>query len=251
MSPDHYRPDLVICGGALSGKDVNVYRPDGSLLLAFRRRAVPAEVCRIAYPGIRRAARWSEHRQAESGILGFYDYEDGVRPGATAFTRNSPGDYRRSLPFLRALDGVFRREVPDKYAHQLLAVAGTDRRWVIQDTVFTTATVNRSMEFKAHRDKNNLPRSFAAIGVFRAGWYGGGYLVFPRWGVAADLRTRDVLLADVSELHGVTPFEEDEGRLEFERISVVAYIRAGLAKRPSPPPTPFVCRMEEQYGCVV
>ncbi len=221
MTDSHY--DRVI-----GDRDVNVYRPDGSLLLSFRKRALKSRVCRIAHPGLRRAARWSEHRQAESGTVGYFDKPE---PRATEFTASNTGEWARVVPLFRALDRVFRRVCPGPYARQLAAVAETNRRWVISDTVFTTGTVNRSVEFPAHRDRNNLNRSFAALTAFRSGQYTGGLLVFPRWHLAVDLTTRDVLLADtVTEPHGVTPLVGEPD--EFERISVVAYFREGLANLP-------------------
>lgn len=40
----------------ISGEDVDVLKPDGSLLLALRHRALPADVCREAFLALLRAA---------------------------------------------------------------------------------------------------------------------------------------------------------------------------------------------------
>src|SRR5262245_32914509 len=41
----HYDPHLLI-----GGRDVDVYKPDGSPLLLFRAEVLPAELCVQAYP---------------------------------------------------------------------------------------------------------------------------------------------------------------------------------------------------------
>ena len=75
----HYNPSLLV-----GGEDVDVYKPDGSPLLVFRRHVLPAAVCRQAYPALWQAAQPSDRRwDLESGVIGFLDRP---RPRITAFT---------------------------------------------------------------------------------------------------------------------------------------------------------------------
>ena len=92
--------------------------------------------------------------------------------------------------------------------------------------MFTTVTANRTAQFPAHRDKGNLPGTLAAMSVIHAGQYEGCYLVFPKYRVAVDLRSRDLLLADVHEYHGNTPFKGVDG--QYEPVSTVMYYRTGF-----------------------
>ena len=60
----------------------------------------------------------------------------------------------------------------------------------------------------------------------RAGEFDGGFFTYPKYKVAANLRTRDVILADVHEWHGNTPIVGIKGA--FSRISCVFYYRNNM-----------------------
>jgi len=158
-----------------------------------------------------------------SGAIGFLD-----RPicRTTVFTAREIDDWMRIKPFIRAVDKVFRDNAPERYAAQLKAVKQTPSEFVIRGTAFTTVTVNRNFRTAAHKDEGDLPEGFGVMSVLSAGNYSGGYLVFPKYRVAVDMRTRDVLLADVHEYHGNTPLVGVEGG--FERISTVLYYRSNM-----------------------
>jgi hypothetical protein len=223
-------------GHVLGGEDVDVYvdepfvpRPGGHFLLALRSRAVPAGACKLALPALRRAAKPSTARGGrESGTIGFYG-PDAREPYArpTAFTRDDREGWRDVLPFLKALDGVYAVVLPDRHAAQTAAVA-TSPDFRIDDTCFTTATVNRDAAFPAHADGDNRRGTLSVASVIRSGDFGGGLIVFPRWGLGVPLRSRDVLIFNPFEPHGNTPMTRAG---PCERISVIGYARANLVGR--------------------
>jgi hypothetical protein len=55
------------------------------------------------------------------------------------------------------------------------------------------------------------------------GAFEGGELIFPQYGIAVEIETGDVLLADVHEWHGNAPLVGVDG--SYERISTVMYYR--------------------------
>lgn len=200
----------------VGGEDDEVLKPDGSPLLVFRYRALPAAVCREAWPSLWKAATPSLHRgNRRSGLMGFWDGR------VAAFTRDHPEDWKKVQPFLRCANAVYRQELPVYHAAQM-AVARQTPGCVIPFTAFSTVTVNRTEVFPVHRD-GNLPGSFGVMSVIEFGTYGECLLVFPKYRVAVDLRSRDVLLADVNEYHGNTAFQGEEGA--YDRISTVMYYR--------------------------
>ncbi|MFO0926381.1 MAG: hypothetical protein U0736_04990 [Gemmataceae bacterium] len=99
---------------------------------------------------------------------------------------------------------------------------------VIEDTAFTTVTVNQTWQTAVHTDKGDLPEGFGVITMLRRGDYRGGYLVFPKYRVAVDLGDRDVLLADVHESHGNTAITHRSD--DAERISCVLYFRRHMTR---------------------
>jgi Oxygenase domain of the 2OGFeDO superfamily len=236
----------------IRGEDVDVLKPDGTPLLLFRYNVLPAAVCRQALPALRRAAKKTDNRAAvagakrvrtlkadgtysavsrapevESGVIGYYD-RTGLIPycRTTAFTGQDVKGWFDVLPFIRACDAAFHLFLPARYEAQMQVVRQTPPEFVIRRTCFSTVTVNRNLATRVHRDKGDLPEGFGVMSVLRSGTYSGGYLVFPKYRVAVDMGTRDLLLADVHEWHGNTAIIGKAGK--YERISTVLYYRSRM-----------------------
>jgi hypothetical protein len=241
------------------GENVDVFKPDGSLLLKLRCRAVSVEAFTQAYPVLWRAAQVTDNRgtaaggttdadefrrirdikrdgtigrthrakSVRSGIIGYFD-RNARFPYCrkTSFTGEEVARWLTVLPFVREVNSVFREACPDRYAAQLAVVERTHPHWVISGTVFTTVTVNRNFRTATHKDAGDLPEGFGVMSVLQAGHYEGGYLIFPKYRVAVDMRSRDVLLADVHEWHGNSPIIGVEGK--YERVSTVMYYRTNM-----------------------
>lgn len=246
---DFYDPALLLTA---DHGPVDVYKPNGEVLLAYRPRVLPPDVCRWALPALRLAAQptnnrgtaagggWHYRRKADgtlskrrsarevlSGLMGFMDRHGQDRHcRLTRFTAQQVAHWVATQPFLRAVDAVFREACPERYAAQMAVVRSTKSEWVIEDTAFTTMTVNRDFQTAVHTDKGDLPEGFGVITVQRRGDYRGGYLVFPKYRVAVDLGDRDVLLADVHEYHGNTAITHRTA--EAGRISCVFYYRSRM-----------------------
>lgn len=163
-------------------------------------------------------------KPVESGIVGFFD-RNARFPFCrlTAFNLDEPDKFAAAMPLIRAIDSVFKKEVPDRYAAQLEMIEKTSPDFVISDTVFTTITVNKNWQTAVHKDAGDLEEGFGVMTALRAGYYTGCYLVFPQYRVAIDMQSRDLCLADVHQWHGNTPVIGIEGA--YERISLVLYMR--------------------------
>jgi hypothetical protein len=271
VGPSAIRPGLLVGGGrpeaggstgrstgGPAGEDVDVLRPDGTLLLALRCRVLPEAVCRLAWGPLLKAAVPSHNRGSAaggryfpvkkdgtvsrtlssepvlSGIMGYADRDPPRFRGCreTAFTAREVAAWDDCQPFLRAVNAVFRAECPDRYAAQRAVIEAADPSWRIAGTVFSTVTVNRNFQTAVHKDAGDLKEGFGVMAVLTRGRYEGGTLVFPQYGVGADVRDRDVLLADVHEWHANTPLIGEPGR--FDRVSVVAYCRAHIVECGTP-----------------
>lgn len=97
------------------------------------------------------------------------------------------------LPLIHAVDDVFREELPKRYEAQRAIVEQTSPDWIIKGTNFTTVTVNENWQTAVHKDKGDSSEGFGVMSVIEAGEYSGGYLVFPKYRIAVDMRTRDVV----------------------------------------------------------
>ncbi len=215
-------------------ESTNLLKPNGNPLLMFRKGALPEPVCELARPVLRKAGSiYTDHRGYHSNIIGNYFANGACRK--TSYTRNNLKTWGNCLPFIRDCDDVFRAELPDRWQTQRAVAEHTDPRFVIGDTSFTTVTVNtwddeHDARTPVHTDKGDLAEGFGVISVLSAGNYTGGYLVFPKYGVAVDMRTTDVLLCDVHEAHGNTAIVGEPG---WQRIATVLYYRSKMRACPT------------------
>jgi hypothetical protein len=166
-------------------------------------------------------------KEVPSGIIGYFDrYQRIPYCRLTAFNLNKPEKFQAALPFIRAVDRAFLDTVPDRYAAQKAVIERTHPDFFISGTAFTTITVNRNWQTAVHQDAGDYKPGFGVMSVLEAGEYRGGYLVFPQYRVAVDMRSRGVCMADVHEWHGNTPLVGKPG--QFERISCVFYYRENM-----------------------
>lgn len=163
----------------------------------------------------------------KSGIIGYFDrYVRIPYCRTTAFNMAEPEKWKAALPFVRAVAGVFEREAPERYAKQLAMIQRTHPDFTIHGTPFTTITVNKNWQTAVHKDAGDYPEGFGVMAALQAGNYTGGNLVFPKYRVGVNMRTRGVCLADVHEWHGNTPIHGVAGL--YERISTVMYYRENM-----------------------
>ena len=166
-----------------------------------------------------------------SGITGFFDRQGGAYPYCrlTSYNMNHADKFKSAIPFISRASIEFKRLMPDRYANQEAMIKKTDPDFFIKGSVFTTVTVNKNYRTACHKDAGDLKAGFGVMSCCEAGDYGGGYLVFPKFRCAVDLRSCDILLADVGhEWHGNTKLEAIPHM--FERISFVFYYRQHMIK---------------------
>jgi hypothetical protein len=165
-------------------------------------------------------------KEVKSGIIGYFDRNTRFPYcRQTAWTAKNPDKWVSFLPYVQEVSENFKELHPERYRAQSDYCAKTPDDFVIPGTVFTTITVNKNWQTAVHTDRGDLKEGFGVLTAFSAGKYEGGYLCFPAYKVAVDIRTTDILLADVHEWHGNTPIEP---RGAFERLSCVFYYRNAM-----------------------
>lgn len=145
----------------------------------------------------------------------------------TGFTKKYPEKWERSVPFFQAIYAHFKRELPevDKLHEEQ---CNKHRKFTIPGTNLTTVAINVNYESSFHLDTGDLKDGFSTLTVLEVGGYDGGYLVFPRYRVAVDIREGDVILNQSHLLyHGNSPITPTtEGG---KRISFVTYLKKKMA----------------------
>lgn len=251
--------------------DADVYKPDGTLLLRFRKNVIPYNLAVEAYPALRKAASATTNRGTaagflrqnadeiagtpvsqisptyynrvkkdgtisntdhgaivNSGIIGYFDrYPRMPFCRQTAFNIQHYPQFRDAIyPYIKTIDGLYAQLVPEAYARQRALADATSQDFVIRGTAFTTVTVNKNWQTAVHKDSGDFADGFGNLSVVEAGRYDGGFIVFPKFKVAADVRTCDFLAMDVHEWHGNTGLTAITKR--FDRVSVVCYYRENM-----------------------
>lgn len=250
----------------VSGEEAEIYKEDGSLLLKFIPRAISEEAADKAFEVLRYATKSSrpDNRQTAVGnkykgiryrkdgtagntsaipfaqtpeihhmyasVIGYTDrYVRFPLCRATAFNAKHPKLFEKTLPFFQEVSDVFRNKVPERYAVQKAECDSSHQDYIIPGTVFTSVTVNRNFRVAAHYDAGDLKGGFGCLSSITRGKYEGSYTVFPAFRVGVDLKTCDVLLADVHELHANTPYRRCVPG-KYERVSTVMYYREGIVE---------------------
>ena len=164
-----------------------------------------------------------------SGIAGWFDRYPRIPYGrATSYTQNHYDKFKMAFPFLQSLDRGFRELLPWRWGNQRAAADKIDPAFLVPGTVFTTITVNKTFRTAAHYDAGDFADGLSNLLVLsNNGNYSGGYLIFPEYRIAVNVRPGDLLLVNNHEvMHGNTPIVTHDD--VAERISLVCYLREGM-----------------------
>lgn len=180
------------------------------------------------------AGATSSRKLVNSGIIGYYD---GLTPQmkadlggvnkagrATAYTANYPQDWLSMVPLFQELNEWYQRTSPFYYNIQKKEARRVEPSLLINNTVFSTITVNRDWRTATHTDRGNFS-GLSCIAVLGEK-FKGGYLGFPRYKVAVDVGAGDAILMDGHEPHCNTELSIQKGGCRF---SMVCYLRKNMS----------------------
>jgi len=164
-----------------------------------------------------------------SGIAGYFDRYPRIPYGrATTYTRDNYDKFAQSFQFLQRLNKGYKELIPEKWKKQKEAADKIDPKFIIPDTVFTTVTVNNTFRTACHRDAGDFSKGISNLLVLSNNDnFSGGYLIFPEYRVAVNIRPGDLLLVNNHEIiHGNTPIILNDKTAH--RISLVCYLRENM-----------------------
>ena len=164
----------------------------------------------------------------------------------TQFTRDQVDKWESALPLIKSANKMFSKLTPQKHKNQLQRAAQTSD-YQITDTAFSTVTINYNYQTATHKDKGDYDKGFGNLIVLEKNkcvensWaYKGGYLGFPQYKIAVDVRQGDFLAMDVHEWHCNTKLiktnnsntntSNNEPLLDYGRLSMVCYLRKNMIK---------------------
>lgn len=141
-----------------------------------------------------------------------------------AFNRDNPEEFAQAFPYLQKLSEAFKKFLPERWNNQYEACQKVAPEYIVPGTVFSTITVNKNFRTSYHLDAGDLESGFSNLSVLTMDDEGftGGYLVFPEYRAAVEIKQGDLLLiANHNIIHGNT-------EIHGNRCSVVAYFREDL-----------------------
>jgi hypothetical protein len=165
-----------------------------------------------------KTSRMIVNNTVSSGVIGYYEKTPflGKPCRLTDYSRRRLKYYLHGISFLEAIDTQFKRLVPAAHAKQLAAVRDHPS-YQIGDTAFSTLTLNQNFRTALHKDAGDFKDGFGNLTVIEWGRYHGGETIFPRFGVAFNLRTGDFLAMDVHEWHGNSKMYETPEDAAYNR----------------------------------
>lgn len=239
-----------------NNESVAVYRPNGEVLIKLIRRSIPKDIATTAFDILYQAPLQSRNRgmstqkgeqknivnpngtrsktnqlekPVNSGIIGYYDrYTRTPYCRSCSWNRNNPQKWKQLLPFISHVDNVFRKYYPERYAVQKYIAEHSHPEWIIGNTAFSTVTINKNYQTACHYDAGDLKEGYGVLACLRGGKYDGGLLVIPRYRVALNLKSRDIVLFDVHEVHGNTQIIKKQ--LNAVRMTCVFYLRENIIR---------------------
>jgi hypothetical protein len=226
--------------------NVDVYKPNGELLFKFRKNYISSQICHAALPYLELASKVtgtasrgnaSGFNRVASSIIGYY--EKPIRSGKyaldkslrapcrkTMFNRDYVNEWEQLKPFFETINQAYKELLPDKYEQQSQIIRENKiENFVIQDTIFSTITLNKNLQTSFHIDRGDLDRGYSLIMALEGkgtNW-SGGYLCYPRYRIALNLREGDILIMDPHEIHCNTPLQLNDSKAC--RLSLVFYLR--------------------------
>lgn len=153
-----------------------------------------------------------------SSVLGYFEETPfmGLPCRLTSYTQKYFEQYKHGLPYIEAIDSVFKRLIPDKHAKQLSA-ASEKSRYRITKTAFSSITVNRNFRTALHVDAGDFKEGYGNLSVIERGRYTGGATILPRYKIGFNVRTGDFLAMDVHEWHCNTEMIETDADKKYNR----------------------------------
>ena len=168
-----------------------------------KRSLVKTKGFRTSYLVNGKESKMSVNNQVSSTPIGFFEKTKALgidKPcRLTYHTSQSLKEYEKGKPYIHELDRWYRHIRPLEYKIQLDR-ANIKKEFKIDNTAFSTITMNRNFRTALHQDQGDYGH-IACLSVLEYGQYSGGLFLLPGYGIGIDLRQDDILIANVGNYH--------------------------------------------------
>lgn len=143
----------------------------------------------------------------------------------TAFTRDHFNKWTQAIPYFEKVGMLYKRLAPKEYKKQINLFKTCPPKMQVGNSPFTTITSNYNWRTACHKDKGDYEEGLGNLTILGDDTYVGGYLGFPQFKVAIDVRPLDFVLMDVHQWHCNTELKADNKNV---RLSFVCYFRKNM-----------------------
>lgn len=160
----------------------------------------------------------------KSMIAGYYNKPkrgQPLEPGKfrlTAFCEKYPHRWAQVQHYVKYIDKLYSLLLPHNHSARKSQI-NTLPYGVIDDTIFTTLTINYNFRTACHVDKGNLDSALSILTTH--GTWDGCYLGYPQYGICINVQEGDLLIMNPHQYHCNTEFLSPV----HERLSIVTYTR--------------------------
>jgi len=168
----------------------------------------------------------------------------------SSYTTSSLKSYEKSIPYMQQISRWYRKTHPEAYQSQMDR-AMLKPQYRIANTPFSSCTVNRTFRTALHKDSGDFG-GVACLTVLEHGLYNGGLFMLPAFGIGVNIRSGDILVANVHEYHSNSEIWTTDAQdlhnatlekqfkdtlvgtvgtgLDYSRISMVLYLREKMSE---------------------
>lgn len=171
-------------------------------------------------------------RSQRSKISGFYDrasvphvikrFRTTNVCRTTRFTRDHFDKWQKAVPMFEKIGSIYKQLAPTQYKKQIALFKKSPRGLQIGKSPYTTVTSNYNWRTACHKDQGDFEEGLGNLTILGDDTFEGGYLGFPQFKVAVDVKPLDVIIMDVHQWHCNTELKCDEKNV---RLSFVCYYR--------------------------
>ena len=130
------------------------------------------------------------------------------------------------------------KELSPFYYNKQKERANESPLYLIGNTCFSTLTLNYNWRTACHYDEGDYLDGLSIISVLGDDKWEGCLIGFPKYKVAVEVRVGDIIIMNSHEMHCNTEFlvpPDNNGNAEYNRLSVVLYLRQNMNKCKSIP----------------
>ena len=144
-----------------------------------------------------------------------------------SWNRDNPKQWNKLTPLIKSIAREYKKIAPDKYAKQANFSKKIHSDWLIEDTPFTTVTINNTVKAAYHTDSGDYKGGLGCLYTLTKGPVLNWDLVIPEYKLRIEIKNNTLILFEPHLWHANYGAAKGLGKANksFSRVSLVCYAR--------------------------